>query len=268
MKKLSPSDNQEQPHHHTVIADFLTSIPLDIIVGGACFAASAVCLYRPELASSILFFFVGSIAFFLEVWIKTVAAPSATKTVSNVVTESLQAFVAQENSDDTDRLLDAVSESIARALQSTSLVSTVKSSISETIQDDELQSAVINTLQSALVKVSQNQGFQNTTMDVTRRAFLGALGNEQFVKELMTSVVQAIVSASQDEKLKKAVMSVVTEAVSEALADERFTAEIRGAVKATLKDGELYRAGVSGVLSAALPSLARRSSNLMNQKDP
>lgn len=77
----------------------------------------------------------------------------------------------------------------------------------------------------------------------------------------MTSVVQAIVSASQDEQLKRTVMSVVTEAVSEALADERFVNEIRGAVKETLKDGDLYRAGARGVLSAALPSFGKGSSS-------
>ena len=164
--------NVARQQHGNYAADIVSSIPLDILIGGSCFAASAICLYRPELAPTIIFFFVGCAAFVAEVWVKEVAAPSATKTVSNIMTHSLQSFVSKENNDDTDRLLDAVSGSIARALQSKSLVSTVKSTISETIQDDDLQSAVISTLQSALVKVSQNEGFQNTTMEVTRRAFL------------------------------------------------------------------------------------------------
>jgi len=64
--------------------------------------------------------------------------------------------------------------------------------------------------------------------------------------------VHAIVQASKEEELTQSILDVVTRAVSQALADESFVSEIRGAVKDTLSDGDIYKAGAKGMLSAGL----------------
>jgi len=87
---------------------------------------------------------------------------------------------------------------------------------------------------------------------------VGALSDESFINESMQAAVSAIVTASQDEVLRASIMSVVTEAVSDALKDEEFIGEFRGVIKGCLTDGEIYRSGAKGVISAPNPFSGRR----------
>jgi len=50
------------------------------------------------------------------------------------------------------------------------------------------------------------------------------------------------------------VLSVVTQGVSDALHDEEFIGEFRNVIKDCLSDGEIYRSGARGMISAAFGS--------------
>lgn len=245
------------------VRTFGRSVPWDIAIPASFLAASAACWYAPDFAPSVTFALLGFATLFFDSVATYFTKPAATG-LSLVLTDSFQTFADEENAEETDRLLNALANSIGRALQSSALTSTVKSSIIDVLKDDDLQAATIYTLQSALIKASENEGFRDTAMDMTKRAFVGALSNEDFVKALMTSIVSAIVSASQEEELTKSIMGVVTQAVSEALADEQFVGEITGAVKECLRDGDFYRASASGMIKAAL---GRKNSNEPKKKD-
>lgn len=225
-------------------------MPWETIVPSAWFVAAAVCWYDPQLGFSIAFMMVGFTYLFMDS-LATYFTKPAVQGMSAALTDALNTFASEENSEQADLLFDALTETISKALQSHALVSTLKHSFAETLQDDELQQVGIDTLQSALIKASENDEFQETALNVTKKAFIAALSNEAFVKELMESVVNAIVMASQDEQLTKSILGVVTQAVSEALADDDFTSELRGAVKDALRDGDIYRAGATGMISAA-----------------
>lgn len=226
------------------------SIPWETAVPAALFVSSAVCWYNPQRASSIAFLMIGFTFLFMDSLASYFTKPAA-QGLSLSITDALNTFTSEENSEQADQLFKAMTETISKALQSRELVSTLKHSFAEAMKDDDLQRAALDTLQNALVKASENEDFQEIALEITQRAFVAALSNEAFVKDLMTSVVNAIVMASQDEQLTKSILGVVTQAVSEALADEAFTSELRGAVKDTLKDGEIYQAGARGMLSAA-----------------
>jgi hypothetical protein len=81
----------------------------------------------------------------------------------------------------------------------------------------------------------------------------------------MSSIVGALVQASREEELTSAILDVVTAAVSQALADEKFTREIRGAVKDTLQDGDIYKSGVKGIFSAAFGGVGGGVSNSVGE---
>ena len=134
---------------------------------------------------------------------------------------------------------------------SPALQSTIKQSLLSSLMDEDLHDASLDTIQLSLVKASQNDSFQSATLGLIKQAFTAALNDEAFVGDLMQSIVGAIVQASKEEELTKSVMDVVTLAVSQALNDERFVAELRGAIKDTLQDGDIYKAGAKGMLTAA-----------------
>jgi hypothetical protein len=123
-----------------------------------------------------------------------------------------------------------------------------------------------------------DEAFKETIFTIVKSAFVGALSDEEFISEASQSAVAAMVTASQDDVIRQSVLGVVTQVspgnvcfhsgmiytnilsfrtlqgVSEALHDEDFIAEIRGVVKGSLSDGELYRSGAKGVLNAAFGS--------------
>jgi hypothetical protein len=233
------------------------SLPWETILPASFLAAAAACWHSPEFAPSIAFAILGLGAVFFESIAAHFSKPAALG-LSLALTDSFQTFADEENSEQTDRLLEALASLIGRALQSSALTHTIKASIMDTLKDDDLQGATIHTLQSALIKASESEGFRDTAMDVTKRAFVGALSNKEFVSELMISIVNAIVSASQNEELTKSLLFVVTQAVSEALADEAFISQIKFAIKECLQDGDLYRASAQGMISAAF---GRKGSN-------
>lgn len=226
------------------------SMPWEVLVPSVWFVASAVCWYDPQLGSSVFFMMVGLTYMFMDS-LKEYFTKPAVQGMSAAITDALNSFASEENSEQADLLFDALTDTISKALQSRALMKTLKGSITETLKDDELQQAGIHTLQSALVKASEDEEFQKTCMNVTQKAFISALSNEAFIKELMESVVNAIVMASQDDQLTKNVLGVVTQAVSNALNDEDFTNELRGAVKDALRDPDIYRAGATGMVAAA-----------------
>lgn len=134
----------------------------------------------------------------------------------------------------------------------------VKPYVIAVMNDDDLKKAVMETISSALmtalIEDRQGDGQQSlmqTIPLVVQKAIVGTLSNEDFVTESTKSIVDAIVSASQNQELTDNMMDVITQSVSRALQDERFVSEIRHAMKDTLKDGSIYRAGAKGMLSAA-----------------
>jgi hypothetical protein len=98
---------------------------------------------------------------------------------------------------------------------------------------------------------------------------VGALNDENFVRDLMTSIVSALVQASKEDEITSAILDVVTRAVSQALADETFVQELRGAMKDTLQDGDMYKAGAKGILAAAFGGRGAggSSSSVTKEKD-
>lgn len=132
----------------------------------------------------------------------------------------------------------------------------LKESLVASLTDEDLQNAMLNTLETALIKASENEGMRSAALSIIRQAFIQALNDEEFVRDLMSSIVGALVKASKEEELTSAILDVVTRAVSQALADENFTKEIRGAVKDCLRDGDIYKSGVKGMLSAAFGGAA------------
>ena len=236
------------------------TLPYETIIPGCFFAASAVCWFDPARSPFIVFVMLGLCSMFFGS-IRSHFSDSATRGLTVAMADALTTFADETNREQTDRFLKAIADSIARGLQSSDLRSTMNDAIISTLTDGDLQRATITTLQQALVKASEDEGFAETAMDVTKRAFVGALKNEDFVKELMECMVSAMVQAAQNEQLNKSIVAIVTQAVSEALRDERFMSEIRGAVKDALQDGEIYRAGAKGMISAAMPSFGRKDAS-------
>jgi hypothetical protein len=72
-----------------------------------------------------------------------------------------------------------------------------------------------------------------------------------------------MVQASREEELTQSFLDVVTTAVTKALADEKFVTELRGAITSTLQDGEIYKAGARGMVSAAFGLRSGSNDNKM-----
>jgi len=175
----------------------------------------------------------------------------ATEGITGTLTNALNTITDEKYSEQRDKLFHAMADLISKSVQSTALTNALKESLVSTLMDDDLHDATLNTLQAALIKASENEGFRSTALGVIKQAFTGALSDEEFVRDLMSSIVGAMVQASKEEELTQSILDVVTRAVSQALADEKFVAEFRGAVKDTLQDGDLYKAGAKGIASAA-----------------
>lgn len=206
-------------------------LPWETVIPASLFLCSALCYARPELFPSILF---GLLAF-AGIFLDSIGA-YITRRMSWAISESLTVF-----SDDRQNQ------------QINKVITTVKNFIIGLLTDEELHAAAIRTLQSSLIQASENTEFRDTALDVTKRAFVGALSDEKLIGELVDAIVDAIVSASQNEKLRKTMLEVVTQGMSDALEDEKFVSIFRGAVRDTLKDKDLYRAGARGILAAANP---------------
>ena len=260
-KKAATAQQQDAPlcsmTMNSRLSTFGRSLPLGTIIPAFFFASAAVCFCDPAQAPFLLFLTLGLGASYLDPIIAHFTEPAA-RGMTLAIADSLATFADETNKAQTDRLLKAIADSLVRVLQSGDLRLALNDAIIRTLTDGDLQAATITTLQQALVLASEDEGFVETALDVTKRAFVGALQNRDFVEELMESMVGAIVQAAQNEQLHQAIMSVVTKAVSEALRDERFMSEIRSAVKESLQDGEIYRAGAKGMISAALPSFGRQ----------
>lgn len=235
-----------------------TFIPWDILIPATFLAASVACYRDPSLAPAITFFFIGFGMIFFESVAMYFTTP-ASEGLSKAFTNSMLAFANEENHERTDMLLDAMASSISRALQSSTLMGTLKKSILDAVKDDELQTATIQTLQSAMKKAADNQEFKQTVFEIIKSAFVGALQDDAFVHESAQSAVAAMVTASQDDALRQSVLAVVTQGVSDALNDEEFIDEIRGVIKDSLSDGELYRSGARGMYNAAFGRRAKDS---------
>lgn len=227
-----------------------SKIPWEIVMPATLFCASIICWQDPSKAPAIAFFFLACFLMTFDTVVLHFTKP-VSDGLSIALTQSMSSFADEENSAQTDLLLDALANSIGRALQSNSLKNTIKASFIETVCDDDLQSATIATLQMAMKKAADNDEFKQTCFDVTKRAFVGALSDDLFIKEAIESAVAAMVTASQDEVLRQSVLSVVTQGVSDALHDDEFIAEFRKVIKDCLSDGEIYRSGARGVLNAA-----------------
>ena len=226
------------------------STQFDVLIPSTFAAASAVCYLRPELFACVLFLILTLSTIYVQPVVNYFTAP-ATENLTGALTEAINTITDERNSDKRERLFDAISELINKSVNSAALQGTIKRSLLSSLMDEDLHDASLNTIQLSLVKASQNDSFQNTILSVVKRAFTAALSDEDFVGDLMQGMVGAIVQASKEEELTRSVMDVVTLAVSQALNDERFVAELRGAIKDTLQDGDIYKAGAKGMLTAA-----------------
>jgi predicted histidine transporter YuiF (NhaC family) len=103
------------------------------------------------MAPAITFFILGFTVLCFDSVASYYTVP-ATMAMSKAVTDSMSAFADEKNKEQTDKLLDAMAGSIARALESSTLKNTVKKSIIETVSDDDLQLAAITTVQKAMKK--------------------------------------------------------------------------------------------------------------------
>jgi len=223
----------------------------DIIIPSSLFLASAICWLDPSIAPSIIFAILGFSSVYITPVMQYFTKP-ATQSLTTTLTDALNTIADEKHSEQREKLFSAVSDLLVVTLQSETLTTTLKQSLLASLMDDDLHEATLNTLQTALIKASENEGFRTTALFVVKDAFVGALNDEEFVRDLMSSLVGAIVQASKEEELTQSILDVVTRAVSQALADESFVSEIRGAVKDTLSDGDIYKAGAKGMLSAGL----------------
>ena len=227
-----------------------TYTPWEIIIPSSLFAASAVCWIDPTIAPSIIFALLAFATINITPVMQYFTKP-ATEGLTITITDALNTITSEKHSEQREKLFFAIADLISKSVQSTALRTTLKESLLSSLMDDDLHDATLNTLQTALIKASENEGFRSTALHVVKEALVGALRDEDFVRDLMSSIVGAMVQASQEEELTQSVLDVVTRAVSQALADESFVSEIRGAVKDTLQDGDLYKAGAKGMISAA-----------------
>lgn len=223
-----------------------------MIIPAIFLAASAVCYVEPTMSSSIFFALLGWMSLYI---ISTKTASSSTTTpfadiANGMVASTLDAFVSDENTARRERLICALSDVVSGTMRSSNVRDAVKSSIIDSLNDDSLRDSALITLETALVKSSENEGLRNAVLSVVRRAFAGALNDEAFVRDLMSSIVSALVQASKEEELTASLLDVVTRALTKALSDERLVMELRGAITSTLRDGEIYKAGARGMVSA------------------
>ncbi|KAL7541041.1 hypothetical protein ACHAXR_010580 [Thalassiosira sp. AJA248-18] len=202
------------------------------------------------MAPSIVFGLLAFATVFISPVMQYFTKP-ATESMTCTITDALTVITDEKNSEQREKLFFALADLISKTVSSKALRNALKESLVSSLMDDDLHDATLNTLQTALIKSSENEGFRSTALDVVKRAFTGALSDEDFVRDLMASIVGAMVQASKEEELTQSILDVVTKAVSQALADEQFVAELRGAIKDTLQDGDIYKAGARGMVSAA-----------------
>mmetsp|Transcript_46451 Transcript_46451/g.97616 ORF Transcript_46451/g.97616 Transcript_46451/m.97616 type:complete len:271 (+) Transcript_46451:108-920(+) len=232
-----------------VISNINETTPWDVIIPASFFAASAVCWVDPSMAPSIVFALLAFATIFVSPVMAYYTKP-VTVGFTDTLTDALNTITDDSNSEQRDKLFFALADLISKTVESDALRNTIRVSLISSLMDEELHGAVLNIIQTALVTASEDEAFRSTALDVVNRAFTGALNDEVFVRDLMSGVVGAMVQASKEEELTQSILDVVTRAVSQALADERFVAELRGAVKDTLSDGTLYKAGARGMVSA------------------
>lgn len=228
----------------------LQSWDYDIIIPGTLFLASALSYQNPQNAPSIAFFILALATIFITPVTKYFTRP-ATMNFIDTATDAINTITDEQHAEQTEKLFDAIADLISKSVNSSALTAIMKESFVASLMDDDLHEATLDTLQRSLVKASENERMRMTVLDITKRAFVGALNDAEFVRELMESIVSAIVQASKEEELTLSLLDVTTRAVSQALADEAFVHEIRGAVKSTLQDGDLYKAGARGMFAAA-----------------
>lgn len=238
------------------IASFGRTVPWRTVIPASFFAASAVCYLDPTKAPAIAFLMIGFGMTFFDPVADYFTKPAA-EGLSKAMTDAMLTFNDKSKKEQTDKLLDALANSVARAVQNSTLTSTVKRSIIEALSDDELQSAAIQTLQIAMKKAADNEDFKGTLFNIIKGAFVGALNDEAFVQESMHSAVASMVAASRDEELRNSMLSIITEAVTAALHDEEFIGEFQKVVKGCLSDGSFYRSGAKGVFNAAFGGLRK-----------
>ena len=234
--------------------------PWETIIPASFFLASAICYVDPSRAPALMFGLLAFATIFVSPVVTYFTIP-AVEGLIGTATDAINTVTDDKYSEQRDKFFDAVAMLISKSVQSTALTTALKETLVAAVTDEDLQDTILNTLQTALIKASENEGFKSTALSILKQAFVGALNDEEFVRDLMSSIVGAIVQASKEEELTQSILEVVTAAVSQALADEKFTNEIRGAVKDTLRDGELYKAGAKGIVSAAFGGTLMRSSD-------
>jgi len=230
----------------------------------ALFCAAGVA-YRDPSLGPFLFFLLGGLAFlFFEDIIRS-SKRTMVRHISDGVTLSLIEFV--ENSDQSEAFISALGETIRIALTNENFTTTFKTIAIESMRDERLQSDILDTCSGAIVRASQDSGFNKVLLSAFSQGISDAISDKEFMDAIFKSLVGAMVAASQNDELRMAVLNVTTEGVSTAVRDERFMDELKSAMKECLSDGELFRAGATGLWGAVLPGRAASQSKKLGAEE-
>lgn len=218
--------------------------------------AAAICWVVPDKFPSIVFVMCSLSFVFRDPLLQVLSRP-VSRHISESVTETVEGLFRNEKQ--FDRLLMAGTDALEQTMASAPLRSSLKMAIVESVQNEDLLDAVLATTTNAIVKASKDDSMREALTVVSKTGVLEALRDEEFMKDIVASLVAAILSASKDPELKTAMLEIGTDAVSTALQDEKFVAVFRGVVKDSLRDGEMYRAGASGLIGAIMPRMSGSS---------
>lgn len=218
-------------------------------------SAAAICWVDPNKFPAV-FFVVCALGFLYRDPLMEVL----TRPISRHLSESATGTVEElfRNEQRFDRILNATTDALQRAMTSVPLRATLKSAMVDSMRDEELHDAVLSTTTNAIVKASKDDGLREALTIIAKHGVLEALRDQEFMTDIVSSLVQSIVASSQDPELKQAILAVATEAVSTALQDEKFVAIFRQVMKDCLSDGTLYRAGASGLIGAFTGSSSKK----------
>jgi hypothetical protein len=172
------------------------SLPWETILPASFFASAAACWHSPEFAPSIAFVILGLGAVFFESIAAHFSKP-ASLGFSLALTDSFQTFADEKNSEQTDRLLEAMANSIGRALQSSALTSTIKASFLNTLKDDDLHRATISQIKFAIKECLQDGDLHRAGAQGMISAAFGREGSNGATEGENSSPQATIKSSSQ-----------------------------------------------------------------------
>jgi hypothetical protein len=221
-----------------------------VTIPAALLCAAGICWHDP-MKFPVLFFVFLALGFIRSDSLWHASKQVVVRYISDGITLSFALFARDEQQ--SNRFMQALSETIRVALTNEQLTATFKEMAIDTIRDEHLQAAILDTMSAAIVRAMQDENFKAVVLSAVQQGCSDALSNMEFMDSMFDAIVEAIISASENIKLRKALLDVSTEAVSTAVRDERFMNELKQVFKECLRDSELFRAGVSGFIGAMKP---------------